>query len=59
MPETIADQIRAWARREINGDAVMTRNTDAYNHMIEAVERLVQMPWASREASSAGSSKDS
>jgi hypothetical protein len=45
MPDTVADRIRKWADKEIRGASVMTRNTDAYNHMMDAVARLTAEPW--------------
>jgi len=45
MPDTVADRIRKWADQEIRGASVMTRNTDAYNHMMEAVAKLTAEPW--------------
>ena len=43
---TYAQKIAEWAKREIAGVTVMTSNTPAYNHMVEAVERLKSEPWA-------------
>lgn len=43
---TIRDEIDAWARTNIQGATVMTRNTDAYNHMQAAVAELLEKPWA-------------
>ncbi len=43
---TIADEIRAWGDKNIRNTGVMTRNTDCYNHMQEALLELLQAPWA-------------
>lgn len=43
---TIADKIADWAAREIQGATVMTKNTEAYSHMQEAIQRLKAEPWA-------------
>lgn len=43
---TIADEIREWAAKNVQGATVMTQNTDAYNHMQKAVADLLERPWA-------------
>lgn len=48
--ETIADRIRAWARKNVQNSGVMTRNTDAYNHMTAAVEELLAEHWTGHKA---------
>lgn len=45
MPRSIADEIRAWASREFRQSAV-SRNTECYNQVQEAVERLAGADWA-------------
>lgn len=42
---TIGEDIQAWARTNVQGSAVMTRNEDAYNHMQLAVQELLKKPW--------------
>jgi len=46
----ISDEIRIWIDRNIRGSATMTRNTDAYNHMLNAADELLRAPWAQQEA---------
>lgn len=47
---TIADEISHWADQWVRGSGVMTRNTDAYNHMLEGVAALQAAPWAQMDA---------
>ena len=46
---TIRDAIDAWANENIRNASVMTRNTEAYNHMVQAVETLKEQGWAQLE----------
>lgn len=43
---TIRDELEVWERTYIRGATVMTKNTDAYNHMLEALKVLKDKPWA-------------
>lgn len=43
---TIRDELETWERTYIRGANVMTRNADAYNHMLEAIQELKNKPWA-------------
>lgn len=45
--ETIRDRINAWGDQYVRNSGVMTRNTDCYNHMQEALQKLTSEPWAS------------
>lgn len=42
---TIRDRINAWADENVRNAGVMTRSTEAYNHMQEAVQKLLSEPW--------------
>lgn len=42
---TIRDEIEAWRNTRIRGATEMTRNTEAYNHMMRAVDELLTKPW--------------
>jgi len=46
---TIRDRIQNWAAENISNASVITRNTDVYNHLQEAVGKLLAEPWASIE----------
>lgn len=45
MP-TIREDLEAWERTYLQGATAMTKNTEAYNHMVEAVKVLKNKPWA-------------
>lgn len=46
---TIRDAIDAWFNSKIRGATVITQNTEAYNHLVQATEELKAQGWAQLE----------
>lgn len=46
---TIRNAIDEWFNSKIRGATVITQNTEAYNHLVQAVEELKENGWAQLE----------
>ena len=45
--ETIRDRITAWANTNVRNATVIAQNEAVYNHLQEALAKLLAEPWAS------------